>query len=168
MNKIKHRYKLYRKWGYSVIGSLWLLFWRYEWNQSNWLEWKPVIVVGRNCLKVVSLFNSYQTIATKLSCVIAVWSYWEKIKVGGSVFMGRDRGYPKCKTDIAFEHSFYWSVSGLIISFALAIIILPKPNFLIPIIFYVLVLLSLFCRYIYFDIKQPLEKKKKGNEKEVS
>ncbi len=70
---------------------------------------------------------------------------------------------PRGKIEIAFECFFYWMTGGIILSFALAIILLPKPNFLIPIGFYLFVNLLLFSRYLYLDFKD--DKKEEKNER---
>ena len=73
--------------------------------------------------------------------------------MGGAKFLGGAVSTPRGKTERAFEHLFYWMAGGLIISFGLALLILPKPNFLIPIGFYFFITFLLFCRYLYIDTK---------------
>lgn len=86
--------------------------------------------------------------------------------MGGAKFMGQNIISPKSKVDRALEGWFYWVAGGWIMSFAVAVVILPKPNFLLPIVFYFLVNALLFCNYLYSDYKEGKEKPKKEEIKE--
>lgn len=80
--------------------------------------------------------------------------------MGGAKFMGREVSSITSKSQNAFNHLFYWGVGGWAVSFGLAVAFI-KPNFLIPIGFYLLVWILLFCRFLYYDNKEVKKKKKK-------
>ena len=56
--------------------------------------------------------------------------------MGGGKFLGNEKEPQKDGKQMAFEMFCYWVWGGLILSFGFAIIVLPKPNFLIPILIY--------------------------------
>jgi len=81
--------------------------------------------------------------------------------MGGAKWLSKVKELPKSKEELAFEYFLYWVVSGLVITFGLAILVLRKPNFLIPIIFYFIISILLFCRYLKLDLKGGLKQNDK-------
>jgi len=73
--------------------------------------------------------------------------------MGGAKFMGRDYGTSYTKGDMALGVFFLWVVGGIPISFVLSLIILPQPNFMIPILFYILGMVLLWIRYLRVENK---------------
>lgn len=72
--------------------------------------------------------------------------------MGGAKFLGRDGGIPRSAELFAFECLWYWLVGGLLICFFFSIIIFSKPNYLIPILVYIIGLLYLFRRYMKIEL----------------
>ena len=68
--------------------------------------------------------------------------------MGGAKFMGKDPGIVHTKELLALEVFAIWLIGGLPLSFLGSIIIFPEPNLSSPIIFYIIILVLLWIRYI--------------------
>ena len=73
--------------------------------------------------------------------------------MGGAKFMGRDYGTNYNPGDLALGIFFIWTIGGLMISFVLSVISLPKPNIIIPFSLYIFGLILLFIRYLRIEKK---------------
>ena len=68
---------------------------------------------------------------------------------------------PTTQSQTAFECFLFWVFGGWVFSFGLAIIVLPKPNFLLPIGFYIFIGIVLFFIYLIIDLKGEDEESRK-------
>ena len=76
--------------------------------------------------------------------------------------MGRDYGTNYTKGDMALGCFLLWLVGGWVVSFVLAFILFPKPNFLFLILFYFVIGLLLLKRYLKIDKEENKKWKKKN------
>ena len=73
--------------------------------------------------------------------------------MGGARFMGKDPGITWTPELSALSIFFYWLIGGLLICFFLAMLILPKPNLVIPISSYLIIAFVLGVRYFRIELK---------------
>ena len=73
--------------------------------------------------------------------------------MGFSKVLGRDYGTPQTKQLMALELFWYWLIGGLLICFFLSILIFPTPNFIVPIVVYVVGVIFLFVNYLRAEMK---------------
>ena len=68
--------------------------------------------------------------------------------MGFAKVLGRDYGTPQSKQLMALEGFWYWLIGGLPLLFFLSILIFPEPNFVVPIVAYIIGSIGLFAGYL--------------------
>ena len=67
--------------------------------------------------------------------------------MGFAKFLGRDKGISWTPKLRAFQNLFYWTLTGWVLCFGLSMLFIQPPNFIIPILAYLIITSLLYWNY---------------------